>query len=82
MDKFTGFMDEKGNFEGQCFAFMSDTFSIIISSLFDTLSVTTFIELSTDIHKGGLTGHTTLTGVLLFHARLLFFSISTVRTHG
>lgn len=71
MAKFAGFVDEKGDFEGQYFAFMSDAFSIVIGSLLGTSPVTTFIESSTGIREGGRTGLTALT--VSFYFFLAFF---------
>lgn len=71
MAKFAGFVDEKGDFEGQYFAFMSDAFAIIIGSLLGTSPVTTFIESSTGIREGGRTGLTALT--VSFYFMLSFF---------
>jgi len=64
-------VDEKGDFEGQYFAFMSDALAIIIGSLLGTSPVTTFIESSTGIREGGRTGLTALT--VSFYFFLAFF---------
>lgn len=61
MARFAGFTDEKGDFEGQYFAFMSDATSIVVGSLLGTSPVTAFIESSTGIREGGRTGITALT---------------------
>ncbi|WCJ20037.1 Adenine/guanine permease AZG1 [Euphorbia peplus] len=61
MARFAGFLDEKGNFEGQYFAFMSDATSIVVGSLLGTSPVTVYIESSTGIREGGRTGLTALT---------------------
>uniref|UniRef100_A0A0C9S858 TSA: Wollemia nobilis Ref_Wollemi_Transcript_12346_3084 transcribed RNA sequence n=1 Tax=Wollemia nobilis TaxID=56998 RepID=A0A0C9S858_9CONI len=71
MAKFGGFVDAKGDFEGQYFAFMSDAFAIVIGSLLGTSPVTTFIESSTGIREGGRTGLTALT--VSFYFLLSFF---------
>ncbi|KAH9314757.1 hypothetical protein KI387_023384 [Taxus chinensis] len=71
MAKFAGFVDEKGNFEGQYPAFMSDAASIIFGALLGTSPVTTFIESSTGIREGGRTGLTALT--VSFYFFLAFF---------
>jgi AGZA family xanthine/uracil permease-like MFS transporter len=72
MAKFAGFVDEKGDFEGQYFAFMSDAFAIIIGSLLGTSPVTTFIESSTGIREGGRTGLTALTVSCYFMLAFFF----------
>jgi adenine/guanine/hypoxanthine permease len=61
MARFAGFVDEKGNFEGQYFAFMSDASAIVFGSLMGSSPVTAFIESSTGIREGGRTGLTALT---------------------
>ncbi|KAJ3699588.1 hypothetical protein LUZ61_003293 [Rhynchospora tenuis] len=61
MARFAGFVDEKGNFEGQTFAFMSDATAIVFGSLMGSSPVTAFIESSTGIREGGRTGLTALT---------------------
>ncbi|XP_072985955.1 adenine/guanine permease AZG1 [Typha latifolia] len=61
MARFAGFVDEKGDFEGQYFAFMSDATAIVTGSLLGTSPVTAFIESSTGIREGGRTGLTALT---------------------
>lgn len=61
MARFAGFVDEKGDFEGQYFAFMSDASAIVFGSLMGTSPVTAFIESSTGIREGGRTGLTALT---------------------
>ncbi|XP_077239155.1 AZA-guanine resistant1 [Tasmannia lanceolata] len=61
MARFAGFTDEKGDFEGQYFAFMSDATAIVVGSLLGTSPVTTFIESATGIREGGRTGITALT---------------------
>ncbi|KAE8683159.1 Adenine/guanine permease AZG1 [Hibiscus syriacus] len=57
MARFAGFTNQRGNFEGQYFAFMLDTMSIIMGSLLGTSSVTTFIESSTGIREGDRRGN-------------------------
>ncbi|XP_020593774.1 adenine/guanine permease AZG1 [Phalaenopsis equestris] len=66
MAQFAGFVDEKGEFEGQYFAFMSDATAIIAGSLLGTSPVTAFIESSTGIREGGRTGVTALTVAAYF----------------
>ncbi|KAL5075316.1 hypothetical protein RYX36_014300 [Vicia faba] len=72
MARFAGFTDEKGNFEGQYFAFMSDATSIVVGSLLGTSPVTAFIESSTGIREGGRTGITALTVAGYFFMALFF----------
>jgi len=45
MARFAGFLDIKGDFEGQYFAFMADASSIVVGSFLGTSSVTTFIRI-------------------------------------
>ncbi|KAM0068871.1 putative xanthine/uracil/vitamin C permease [Helianthus debilis subsp. tardiflorus] len=61
MAKFAGFTDEKGEFEGQYSAMMSDAAVITVGSLVGTSPVTVYIESSTGIREGGRTGLTALT---------------------
>ncbi|KAL6530411.1 Adenine/guanine permease azg1 [Orobanche hederae] len=61
MARFAGFTDANGNFEGQYFAYMSDATSIVVGSLLGTSPVTAYIESSTGIREGGMTGMTALT---------------------
>ncbi|KAJ0978411.1 hypothetical protein J5N97_013885 [Dioscorea zingiberensis] len=61
MARFSGFVDDNGDFEGQYFAFMSDATAIVAGSLLGTSPVTAFIESSTGIREGGRTGLTALT---------------------
>ncbi|OIW20023.1 hypothetical protein TanjilG_31941 [Lupinus angustifolius] len=72
MARFAGFSDEKGDFEGQYFAFMSDATSIIVGSLLGTSPVTVFIESSTGIREGGRTGITALTVAMYFFLAFFF----------
>lgn len=72
MARFAGFTDDKGNFEGQYFAFMSDATSIVVGSLLGTSPVTAFIESSTGIREGGRTGLTALTVAAYFLLALFF----------
>ncbi|KAJ1429780.1 Xanthine/uracil/vitamin C permease [Sesbania bispinosa] len=72
MARFAGFMDEKGDFEGQYFAFMSDATAIVVGSLLGTSPVTAFIESSTGIREGGRTGITALTVSAYFFLAFFF----------
>eukprot|EP00249_Psilotum_nudum_P018874 c26995_g1_i1 orf=237-1505(+) len=72
MAKFAGFINERGDFEGQYFAFMSDATAIIIGSTLGTSPVTTFIESSTGIREGGRTGLTALTAGFYFFLAFFF----------
>ncbi|CAL0327556.1 unnamed protein product [Lupinus luteus] len=72
MARFAGFTDEKGDFEGQYFAFMSDATSIVVGSLLGTSPVTAFIESSTGIREGGRTGITALTVAMYFLLAFFF----------
>ncbi|KAM7266000.1 hypothetical protein ACFE04_003683 [Oxalis oulophora] len=72
MARFGGLVDEKGDFEGQYFAFMSDATSTVVGSLLGTSPVTTFVESSTGIREGGRTGLTALTAAGYFFLALFF----------
>ncbi|GLT94616.1 hypothetical protein SLE2022_123450 [Rubroshorea leprosula] len=72
MASFAGFTDEKGDFEGQYFAFMSDATSIVVGSLLGTSPVTAYIESSTGIREGGRTGLTALTVAAYFFLAFFF----------
>ncbi|KAJ7543740.1 hypothetical protein O6H91_09G051100 [Diphasiastrum complanatum] len=72
MAKFAGFVDNKGNFEGQYYAFMSDASAIAIGATLGTSPVTVFIESSTGIKEGGRTGITALTAAFYFFLALFF----------
>ncbi|MQL92344.1 hypothetical protein Taro_024967 [Colocasia esculenta] len=72
MARFAGFVDAKGNFEGQYFAFMSDATAIVVGSLLGTSPVTAFIESSTGIREGGRTGLTALTVAGYFFLAFFF----------
>ncbi|XVE86084.1 hypothetical protein DITRI_Ditri18aG0007700 [Diplodiscus trichospermus] len=72
MARFAGFTNEKGDFEGQYFAFMSDAMSIVVGSLLGTSPVTAFIESSTGIREGGRTGLTALTVTGYFFLAFFF----------
>ncbi|XP_047148411.1 adenine/guanine permease AZG1-like [Vigna umbellata] len=72
MARFAGFTDEKGGFEGQYFAFMSDATSIVVGSLLGTSPVTAFIESSTGIREGGRTGVTAMTVAAYFFLAFFF----------
>ncbi|KAJ2454357.1 hypothetical protein EV183_001603 [Coemansia sp. RSA 2336] len=74
MAKFGGYMDERTqDFEGSSLAFLVDSVSITIGSVFGSSPVTAFIESGAGIAEGGRTGITTIvTGVMFFIA--LFFA--------
>lgn len=72
MARFAGFSDERGDFEGQYFAFMSDATSIVVGSLLGTSPVTAFIESSTGIREGGRTGITALVVAAYFFLAFFF----------
>ncbi|XP_078436354.1 AZA-guanine resistant1 [Wolffia australiana] len=71
MARFAGFVDDKGDFEGQYFAFMSDATAIVVGSLLGTSPVTAFIESSTGVREGGRTGMTAI--VVAGYFLLAFF---------
>lgn len=72
MAKFAGFVDEKGEFEGQYFAYMSDATAIVVGSALGTSPVTVFIESSTGIREGGRTGLTAVAVGFYFFLALFF----------
>ncbi|KAG0483581.1 hypothetical protein HPP92_011665 [Vanilla planifolia] len=72
MARFAGFVNDKGEFEGQYFAFMSDATAIVAGSLLGTSPVTAFIESSAGIREGGRTGLTALTTAAWFVLSLFF----------
>ncbi|KAJ2172156.1 hypothetical protein GGF45_004741, partial [Coemansia sp. RSA 551] len=74
MAKFGGYMDERTqDFEGSSMAFLVDSVSITIGSVFGSSPVTAFIESGAGIAEGGRTGITTIvTGIMFFIA--LFFA--------
>ena len=72
MARFAGFVDEKGDFEGQYFAFMSDATAIVVGSLLGTSPVTAFIESSTGVREGGRTGMTAITVAAYFLLAFFF----------
>lgn len=72
MARFAGFVDEKGDFEGQYFAFMSDATAIVAGALLGTSPVTAYVESSTGIKEGGRTGLTSLTVAAYFFLSLFF----------
>lgn len=72
MAKFAGFVDEKGEFEGQYFAYMSDATAIVVGSALGTSPVAVFIESSTGIREGGRTGLTAVTVGFYFFLALFF----------
>ncbi|GLJ36683.1 hypothetical protein SUGI_0738120 [Cryptomeria japonica] len=72
MARFAGFMDEKGEFEGQYFAFMSDGAAIVVGSALGSSPVAVFIESSTGIREGGRTGVTAIVVGFYFFLALFF----------
>ncbi|KAI9476962.1 hypothetical protein LPJ78_000905 [Coemansia sp. RSA 989] len=74
MAKFGGYMNERTqDFEGSSLAFLVDSVSITIGSVFGSSPVTAFIESGAGIAEGGRTGITTIvTGIMFFIA--LFFA--------
>ncbi len=68
MARFAGVLDEKtGDFEGSTAAYMTDSLSISIGSLFGCSPVTVFVESGAGIAEGGKTGLTgMITGICFF----------------
>ncbi|KAF0468855.1 purine transporter [Gigaspora margarita] len=75
MAKFSGVLDEHGDFEGSTAAFICDALAISIGSIFGTSPVTTFIESGSGITEGGRTGITSLTVSFFFFISLFFAPI-------
>ncbi|CAG8462305.1 7611_t:CDS:2 [Acaulospora morrowiae] len=75
MAKFSGFMDETGDFEGSTAAFICDASSISVGAVFGTSPVTAFIESGAGITEGGRTGITALTISAFFFISLFFAPI-------
>eukprot|EP01018_Ginkgo_biloba_P010838 Gb_21954 [translate_table: standard] len=72
MAKFIGFTDDKGNFEGQYFAFMSDAFAIMVGTLLGTTPVMKFIKYLMGIQEGGQIRMKTLIISIYFLLAFLF----------
>ncbi|KAH7430477.1 hypothetical protein KP509_08G000100 [Ceratopteris richardii] len=68
--KLAGSVDEKGDFEGQYFAFMSDAASIMVGATLGSSPVTVYGESSTGIREGGRTGLTAITVSFYFFLSL------------
>ncbi|KAJ2463904.1 hypothetical protein EV174_006888, partial [Coemansia sp. RSA 2320] len=76
MAKFGGYMDERTqDFEGSSMAFLVDSASIAIGSVFGSSPVTAFIESGAGIAEGGRTGITTVVTGLMFFVALFFAPI-------
>ncbi|KAI7823124.1 permease family-domain-containing protein [Kickxella alabastrina] len=76
MAKFGGYMDPKTqDFEGSSMAFLTDSVSIIIGSIFGSSPVTAFIESGAGISEGGRTGITTIVVGIMFFIAIFFAPI-------
>lgn len=76
MARFCGAIDEDTqDFEGSAAAYLVDSLSITIGSLFGTPPVTAFIESGAGISEGGVTGLTACTTGILFFFSLFFAPI-------
>ncbi|KAI8325193.1 hypothetical protein GQ54DRAFT_255222 [Martensiomyces pterosporus] len=76
MAKFAGFMNEETqDFEGSALAFLCDSSTIAIGSVFGVSPVSTFIESGAGIAEGGKTGITSVVTGLGFLVALFFAPI-------
>ncbi|KAJ2622245.1 hypothetical protein GGI26_003398 [Coemansia sp. RSA 1358] len=76
MAKFGGYMDDRTqDFEGSTMAFLVDSASITIGSVFGSSPVTAFIESGAGIAEGGKTGITTVVAGIMFFIALFFAPI-------
>jgi len=66
MAEFAGFMDQKGDFEGQQAGFLMDGLATTVGALLGTSPVTTYIESASGIEAGGRTGLTSVTVGIMF----------------
>ncbi|KAJ7956108.1 Adenine/guanine permease [Quillaja saponaria] len=67
-----GFVDEKGNFEGEYLAYMVDAGSTIVGSTLGVTPTATYIESSAGMKEGGRTGLTAVIVGLYFLLSLFF----------
>lgn len=67
-----GLMDEEGNVENLGRALTVDAFGTIISAVFGTTTVTSYIESAAGVAEGGKTGLTAVTVGILFLVALFF----------
>ncbi|XP_019414886.1 PREDICTED: adenine/guanine permease AZG2-like [Lupinus angustifolius] len=72
MAEIGGFLDEKGNFEGEYMAYMVDAAGTIIGSTLGVTTTATFVESSSGLREGGRTGLTAMIIGLFFFLSLFF----------
>ncbi|XP_061360882.1 adenine/guanine permease AZG2 [Gastrolobium bilobum] len=72
MAEIGGFVDEKGNFEGEYMAYMVDAAGTIVGSALGVTTTATFVESSAGMREGGRTGLTAVIIGLFFFFSLFF----------
>ncbi|XP_027358834.1 adenine/guanine permease AZG2 [Abrus precatorius] len=72
MAEIGGFVDEKGNFEGEYVAYMVDAAGTIVGSALGVTTTATFVESSAGLREGGRTGLTAVIIGLFFFFSLFF----------
>lgn len=77
MAEIGGFVDEKGNFEGEYLAYMVDASSTIMGSALGVSPIATYVESSAGIREGGRTGLTAVIVGLYFLLSLFFTPLLT-----
>lgn len=77
MAEIGGFLDDKGNFEGEYVAYMVDASSTMVGSTLGVSPVATYIESSAGIREGGRTGMTAVMVGIYFLLSLFFTPLMT-----
>ncbi|KAJ0104832.1 hypothetical protein Patl1_18227 [Pistacia atlantica] len=77
MAELAGFVNEKGNFEGEYLAYMVDASSTIMGSALGVSPIATYVESSAGIREGGRTGLTAVIVGLYFFLSLFFTPLLT-----
>lgn len=72
MAEIGGFVDEKGNFEGEYMAYIVDAAGTIVGSTLGVTTTATFVESSAGMREGGRTGLTAVIIGLFFFLSLFF----------
>ncbi|PKI50354.1 hypothetical protein CRG98_029234 [Punica granatum] len=72
MAELSGFVDERGSFEGEYVAYMVDAGSTVIGAALGVSPIATYVESSAGIREGGRTGLTAVIIALYFLVSLLF----------
>jgi adenine/guanine/hypoxanthine permease len=75
MARYSGVVDENGDFPRSTIAYCTDAFSISIGALFGCSPVTAFIESGAGIAEGGKTGLTAMTTGVCFITSIFFAPI-------